>query len=314
MRPSLPRDNRCTSSQALYSSMVNRPPGTVVSVLDSGTEIASVSVNASGQYSNLQVPTGGIFVTFTVDGIPAAETATTQAGGSTTLDLNATRPQANPPTNTPGPTPASIQGSFRVGPTVRLRPVNDIIDQNNDGIVEIIFRNPALNETAMVIDLTVSLASGLHVYGEGFATDSAAGTASGTYNVSPGQSITVYLNVKADKSGQLPIQFSGAYWPEGNKDLYNPISLSHSFQVNQASRNPLKSAPTNPEQVSGGAGTQSGISGSSGSSGSGDGDPSASCSLSPSGSGASGADDTALLALPLLGLAGMVVVRRRRGS
>ena len=104
--------------------------------------------------------------------------------------------------------------------------------------MEIIFRNPALNETAMVIDLTVSLASGLHVYGEGFATDSAAGTASGTYNVSPGQSITIYLNVKADKSGHLPIQFSGSYWPEGNKDLYNPISLSHSFQVNQASRNP----------------------------------------------------------------------------
>ena len=180
--------------------------------------------------------------------------------------------------------------------------------------MEIIFRNPALNETAMVVDLTVSLTGGLHVYGEGFATDSAAGTESGTYNVSPGQRITVYLNVKADKSGQLPIQFSGAYWPEGNKDLYNPISLSHSFQVNQASRNPLNSAPTNSERVSGGGGSQSGASGSGGSSGSGDGDPSASCSLSPSGSGASGAGDTALLALPLLGLAGMVVVRRRRGS
>ena len=64
---------------------------TVVSVLDSGKEIASVSVNASGQYSNLQVPADGIFVTFTVDGLPAAETATTQAGGSTTLDLNTTR-------------------------------------------------------------------------------------------------------------------------------------------------------------------------------------------------------------------------------
>ena len=91
MRPSLPRDNGGTSSPALYSSMVNRPLGTVVSVLYSGTEIASVSVNASGQYSNLQVPADGIFVTFTVDALPAAETATTQAGGFTTLDLNTTR-------------------------------------------------------------------------------------------------------------------------------------------------------------------------------------------------------------------------------
>ena len=197
------------------------PQGTVVAVLDSGTQIASVSVDASGRYSNLQVPTAGIFVTFTVDG----------------------------------------------------------------------------------------LASGLHVYGEGFATDSAAGTASGTYNVSPGQSVTVYLNVKANKPGVLLIQFSGAYWPEGNKDLYNPVSLSHSFTVNQASTNPLSSAPSNPGQYSGeGTGSQSG----SGSTG--DGDPSVSCSLSPSSSGASGAGDTALLALPLLGLAGMVAVRRRRGS
>ena len=294
------------------------PQGTVVTVYSGGTEIASVSVDASGRYDNLQVPTAGIFVTFTVDGLPAAETATTQSGGATILDLNANRAeesQSAPPTSTPGPTPSSIQSAFRVGPTVRLRPVNDIIDQDNDGIVETIFRNPSLNESAMVVDLTVSLASGLHVYGEGFAMDSAAGTASGAYSVPPGQSITVYLNVKADKVGRLPIQFSGAYWPEGNKDLYNPISLTHSFTANYASSNPLSSAPTNPGQIPGAAaaaGTQPTSGGTSDSSD--DGDPSASCSLSPSNSAAGGSGDGALLALPLLGLAGMMVIRRRRDS
>ena len=79
------------------------PQGTVVAALDSGTQIASVSVDASGKYSNLQIPTAGIFVTFTLDGLAAAETATTQAGGATILDLNANRPQAAPPTNTPAP-------------------------------------------------------------------------------------------------------------------------------------------------------------------------------------------------------------------
>ncbi len=293
------------------------PQGTVVSVYSGGTEIASVSVDASGRYDNLQVPTSGILVTFTVDGLPASETATTQAASLTNLDLNATRGGQNqniPSTSTPGPTPSSIQSAFRVGPTVRLRPVSDIIDQDNDGIVEIIFRNPNLNETAMVVDLTVSLASGLHVYGEGFATDSAAGTASGTYRVPPGQSITVYLNVKADKVGRLPIQFSGAYWPEGNKDLYNPISLTHSFTVNYASPNPLSSAPTNLGQIPGEA-AAAGSQPSSGSSGDSDnGDPSVSCSLSPSNSVLNGAGDGALLALPLLGLAGMMVIRGRRGS
>ena len=291
------------------------PQGTVVTVYSGGTEIASVSTDASGRYDNLQVPTSGIFVTFTVDGLEAAETATTQSGGATNLNLNATsagQSQSGPSANTPGPTPASIQEAFRVGPTVRLRPVNDVIDQDNDGIVEIIFRNPNLNESAMVVDLTVSLASGLHVYGEGFATDSAAGTASGNYRVPPGQSITVYLNVKAEKTGRLPVQFSGTYWPEGNKDLYNPISLSHSFTVNNASRNPQSSDLTNPGQIPTGAGTQSGSGGTS--DGSGDGDPSASCSLSPSGAGSNGAGDGVLLALPLLGLVGMVAIRRRRGS
>ena len=275
-------------------------------------------VDASSQYYNLQVPTPGVFVTFAVDGLPAAETATTQSGGSTTLDLNAvrvTQAQSEPPTNTPGPTPSSIQSAFRVGPTVRLRPVSDVIDRNNDGIVEIIFRNPSLNETAMVVDLTVSLASGLHVYGEGFATDTAAGTASGTYSVSPGQSITVYLNVKAEKVGTLPIHFSGAYWPEGNKDLYNPISLTHSFNVKSASPNPLNSAPTDPGQIPGSAATSGSQPSSGASSGnSDDGDPSVSCSLSPSNSVVDGAGDGALLALPLLGLAGMMVIRRRRDS
>ncbi len=218
------------------------PQGTVVSVLSDGTEIASVSTSVSGQYYNLQVPNSGVFVTFTVDGLPAAETATTQSGGTTNLDLNVTsvvQAQSDPPTSIPtptaGPTPSSIQSAFRVGPTVRLRPVNDVITQDQDGLVEIIFRNPNLNDTAMVIDLSISLPSGLHVYGEGFATDSAAGTASGSYSVPPGQSVTVYLNVKAEKVGRLLVQFSGTYWPEGNKDLYNPISLSHSFTVNQAS-------------------------------------------------------------------------------
>ncbi len=223
----------------------------MIAVLTNGTPIASVSVDSSGQYNNLRVPTAGTFVTFTVDGLTAGETATTEAGGSTPLDLNATRvteAQSAPPTTTPGPTPSIIESAFRVGPTMRLRPVNDVIDQDHDGIVEIIFRNPNLNDTAMVVDLTVSLASGLYVYGEGFAIDSAAGTASGTYNVAPGQSITVYLNVKAEKTGRLPVQFSGAYWPEGNKDLFNPISLTHSFNVNQASTNPLSSEPTNPGQ------------------------------------------------------------------
>ena len=121
--------------------------------------------------------------------------------------------------------------------------------------MELLFRNPNLNETAMVVDMSIAVPSGFHLYGEGFATDIAAGTASGLFEVAPGQSRTIFLNVKAEKIGRSPIHFSGSYWPEGNKDLYNPVSLSHSFVVNQASPNPLNAAATNPNQAAGSAGT-----------------------------------------------------------
>ena len=221
-----------------------------------------------------------------------------------------------PPTATPiPPTPSSIQSAFRVGPTVRLRPVNDVIDRDQDGIVELLFRNPNLNETAMVVDMSISVPSGFHLYGEGFATDIAAGTASGLFEVAPGQSRTIFLNVKAEKIGRSPIHFSGSYWPKGNKDLYNPVSLNHSFAVNQASPNPLNAAATNPNQTAGSAGTGAAAPAAAPSGQSDDGSPSASCSLSPEGSSGNGAGDMALLGLPLLGLAGLAGLRRsRRGS
>lgn len=311
------------------------PEGTIVAAHDSATQIASVAVDASGQYSNLLVPTAGIFVTFTVDDLPAAETATTQAGGSSTVNLNVTRPQgatptaapaptdapaATPaptdppaPTNTPGPTPTppeSIQDAFRQGPTVRLRPVNDVIDQNKDGIVEVLFRNPALNETVMVVDLTVSVPAGIHIYGEGYAQSSAAGAASNTYRVVPGQSQTVKLFIKSEKVGRYTIDFSSVYWPEGNKDLNNPVSLTHPFDVRAPSPDPFSSAPTDASEQPAAAANPTTAPAPAQPAPQQGGDPSASCSLSPDGSG-NGAD-LALLVLPIAGIAGMLAVRRRR--
>ena len=303
------------------------PEGTVVTVLVDGIAIASALVDASGRYAGLQVPMPNATVTFTVGGLPAAETASTEAGGTSILDLTATSaaqqsdtpPTATPvptPTDTPvQPTPVSVQSAFRVGPTVRLRPVNDVIDQNQDGIVEALFRNPVNNDVTMVVDLAISLPSGFHVYGEGFATTSAAGTASGSYRVPPGQSVTVYLNVKSEKTGRFPVHFSGTYWPEGNKDLFSPLSFSYPFTVNAVSVNPRSAIPTNPDQIPAivaPPATVAPLPVDGQAAGSNDGDPSASCSLSPAGQGFSGAGDMALLAVPLLGLAGLRWMLRRR--
>lgn len=199
------------------------------------------------------------------------------------------QPAAPQPTP-PGPTPSSIRSAFRVGPTTSLRPVNDVISYNQDGLVEVLFRNPALNDTAMEVELSISVPAGFHLYGEGVATDVAAGTASASYVVAPGHSRTVFLTVKADKVGRSTLHFSGHFWPHGNKDLFNPISLTHPFTVTHASDDPLE-PPGDAPQPADSAPSR----------------PAASCAL---GSLATG--DMALLSLGLLGMTGIVLVRRRQ--
>lgn len=146
------------------------------------------------------------------------------------------------------------EAKFRVGPVVKLRPVTDEIDSSRDGLVELFFSNPSLNDITLQVDVYVSVPSGIHVYGEGFGLAGAAGTVYGQFTAPPGTARTIYLNIKADKTAEGKshfIHFSGQYWPEGNKDAYNPISLTHPFKVLEASPNPTDSNPTNPEQVPG---------------------------------------------------------------
>ena len=199
------------------------------------------------------------------------------------------------PTSTPEPqmaseppeqaeTPAS---RFRVGPTSSIRPVNDVISKNQDGLVEILFRNPSLNDSTMEVELSVSVPSGFHLYGKGFATDVAAGTASGTFTVPPAHSRTIFLNVKADKVGHATLHFSGHFWPTGNKDFFNPISLTHPFTVTEPSKDPLQ-APEDTQE---------------------DGEdvPIASCTL-----GSTTTGDFSLLCIALFGMVGLVLVRKKR--
>ena len=67
----------------LGSAIINgdpAPEGTVVAALINGVAVSTVEVNASGRYGNILVSTAGAAVTFTIGGLPAAETATSEAG------------------------------------------------------------------------------------------------------------------------------------------------------------------------------------------------------------------------------------------
>lgn len=147
------------------------------------------------------------------------------------------------------PTIKATEGKFRAGPTVRIRPLNDVINKSTDGIIEIYLENPNINDIPLTVDARISVPSGIHVYGQGFALASAAGIAYGVLSVPPGSVRTVYVNIKAEKTGNFFTQFSGTYYPGDNKDMYQPISLTYPFTVYDPSPDPKIARLTNPEQI-----------------------------------------------------------------
>lgn len=141
------------------------------------------------------------------------------------------------------------EGKFRIGPVVRIRPLNDMINKSADGIIEIYLDNPGTNDIPLTADVRISVPSGIHVYGQGFGLADAAGIVYGTFEVPPGSVRTIYVNIKAEKTGDFFAQFSGVYYPGQNKDNYQPMSLTYPFTVYESSPEPKSEKLTNPEQI-----------------------------------------------------------------
>lgn len=182
-----------------------------------------------------------------VAGIPAAIADTNVTGSPTaTLTVTPTTPAATPAATTPS------EGKFRVGPTVTLRPVTDVIEANQDGIVELFMNNPSLNDVTLTVDAQVSVPSGIHVYGESFGQGAGAGVVVGTFSVPPGTSRTINVVIKADKSARIgshTIQFQGLYYPGTNKDNFQPLSLTFPITVKEPSANPESTEAANPAKT-----------------------------------------------------------------
>ena len=109
----------------LGSAIINgnpAPEGTVVAALIDGVTVSTVEVDASGRYVNLQVSTAGAAVTFTIGGLPAAETATSERGGLGILNLTAIG--AAQPVNTPVPPTPPAPADTPVPPTAVPAPAD----------------------------------------------------------------------------------------------------------------------------------------------------------------------------------------------
>jgi hypothetical protein len=148
----------------------------------------------------------------------------------------------------------AVEGKFRVGPTVRIRPLNDVINKSSDGIIEIYLENPGINDVPLTAEIHITVPSGINVYGQGFGDAQAAGVLYAKMVVPPGVVRTAYINIKAEKTGNYYAQLSGLYYPGENKDNYQPLSFTYPFIVYETSPDPKRSMLTNPEQIPGGGG------------------------------------------------------------
>jgi len=157
---------------------------------------------------------------------------------------NATATPTIEPTATATATHVPTEAKFRVGPTVTLRPVNDVINKSQDGLVELYMYNPTVNTVTLTADVQVSVPSGVHVYGAGFGSGGAAGTVAGTFTVPPGATRTININIKSERTGTFTVHFTGLYWPGDDKDAFQQISLTHPLTVKEPSPNPLDKEPT----------------------------------------------------------------------
>jgi len=182
----------------------------------------------------------------------AQENNTTVSGNETNTTLTPPLPTLFEPTAAPtaeptaagNATPAPTEAKFRVSPTVTLRPVNDVIDKSQDGLVELYMNNPSVNDVTLTADVQIAVPSGIHVYGEGFGYGAAAGTVAGKFTVPPGTVRTVHINIKSEKAGDFTVHFTGLYWLGDDKDTFQQISLTHPLTVKEPSSKPLDEEPT----------------------------------------------------------------------
>ena len=111
--------------------------------------------------------------------------------------------------------------------------------------------NPSLNDVTLNVDARISVPAEPRIRA-GFCSDRCCSGSMEHFPVPP-EAPEQSHHIKGEKVGTFTVHFSGLYWPGDNKDDYNPISLSHPFIVEQASKNPGE-APSfeesNPEVVS----------------------------------------------------------------
>ena len=111
----------------------------------------------------------------------------------------------------------------------------DTITENKDGHVEVSFRNPAVNDCVVDAELRVTIPTNIIISSK----DGGSGTA-GTLNlvvndIKPNLERSVSMDFKCLLKGDYTINFSGSYWPSGDKGSFQPITLQQGLTCEEPS-------------------------------------------------------------------------------
>jgi len=143
-----------------------------------------------------------------------------------------------PPTITPIPVPQLCK--IRNGLQVRLQNVRDTITADQDGHVELSFRNPLVNDCTIETEMRIVTPDNILVFGKDGIVSGGAGTLNAIATVPPGAERVAIMDFKGLEAGEGLIVYSGTYWPEGNKDANQAITAQQSMKV---------LVPTDPERL-----------------------------------------------------------------
>jgi hypothetical protein len=109
------------------------PPGTTVSVLVGGTEVASATTDAQGMYACTVSGTNGATVGFYVNGVQSQQSYTLSSGAITKLNLStgAVSPPSSPPPAPPAPTPPEQAPSAPIPPATARATNTPVLGQSD---------------------------------------------------------------------------------------------------------------------------------------------------------------------------------------
>ena len=118
---------------------------------------------------------------------------------------------------------------------VRLQNLVSTITTSQDGHIELSFRNPPVNDCTVEADLRITVPQNIIPLAKEGSISGTASTMNAFVQVPEGAERALKMDFKGQEVGEYFISFSGTYWPEGNKDRFQPITLQQKLTVESPS-------------------------------------------------------------------------------